>query len=96
MTPKQKDRIITGIVVAAVIGLMVGFGVVIYLFNNGSMDYESMLMVSSVMSGAMFLIVIIYAVFTQKLVQDQEKYKRFEQLREEEMMREQEEKSEDE
>jgi len=96
MTPKQKDRIITGIVVAAVIGLMVGFGVVIYLFNNGSMDYESMLMVSSVMSGAMFLIVIIYAVFNQKLVQDQEKYKRFEQLREEEMMREQEEKSEDE
>ena len=84
MTPKQKDRLITGIVVAVVIRLMIGFGVLIYCFNNGSMDYDSMLMTSSVMSGAMFLVVILYAVFTQKLVQDQEKYKRFEELRQQE------------
>lgn len=80
MTPRQLDRLITAIVIILVAGLMIGFAAIIYIYNDGGMEQEAMLMCSTVMSSAMFLVVIIYAVYSYKLSNSREKEKKLEEM----------------
>ncbi|MBP5735673.1 MAG: hypothetical protein J6W53_07690 [Candidatus Methanomethylophilaceae archaeon] len=66
MDPITRDKIVTYAVVIAVGLSMLAMVVVVYLQSTGSIEQESMLMMSSMLSGLMFLIIAIYMVYSYK------------------------------
>jgi choline-glycine betaine transporter len=88
MNAKQKDRLITITVVALVAGMMAAMAAVLLMYQSGSIDEIGMLMASAGLSSAMFLIVMIYAVYVYSIQSKAEKYKKFEEeLRKREQQR---------
>lgn len=78
MDAKKKDKLITGIVVAIVVALMAAFAAIIYMYGQGSMDETMFMIASSMFSGAMFLIVVVYGAISLRN-QNSRKYQEFEE-----------------
>ncbi len=78
MDMKKKDKLITVLVVALVAAILVVFAAVIYMYGQGSMDETMFMLMSSMFSGALFVIVIIYGAFSLKS-QNTMRYQQFEE-----------------
>ena len=76
MDPIKKDKIITFAVVIAVAAVMVVMAAIVYFQSTGDIKQESMLMMSSMLSGLMFLIIAIYMVYSYKTKASLEMYKK--------------------
>ncbi len=76
MDPIQRDKAITAVIVIAVIGVMAGMVAIVYLYNIGSMDLDTMIIDSSILSGVMFIIIILYAVYSFKIRDSLRMYKK--------------------
>jgi len=76
MDPIQRDKLITAIIVIAVIGVMAGMVAIVYLYNIGSMELDTMIIDSSILSGVMFIIIILYAVYSFKVRDSLRMYKK--------------------
>ena len=76
MDPIKRDKIITFAVVIAVAAVMVVMAAVVYLQSTGDIKQESMLMMSSMLSGLMFLIIAIYMVYSYKTKASLQMYKK--------------------
>ena len=76
MDPIKRDKIITFAVVIAVAAVMVVMVAVVYLQSTGDIKQESMLMMSSMLSGLMFLIIAIYMVYSYKTKASLQMYKK--------------------
>ncbi len=80
MTPKKLDRLVTAIVILLVAALMVGFVILVIMYNDGSMDEEGMLMTSTFLSSTMFVVVIVYGVFSFKIREKSDREKKLEEF----------------
>jgi formate/nitrite transporter FocA (FNT family) len=78
MNMKQKDRLLTGLVIAIVAAMLIAFAAVIYLYGQGSVDDTAFMLMSSALSSGLFIVVIIYGAITLK-GQNVERYKQFEE-----------------
>ena len=76
MDPIKRDKIITFAVVIAVAAVMVVMAAIVYFQSTGDIKQESMLMMSSMLSGLMFLIIAIYMVYSYKTKASLEMYKK--------------------
>ncbi len=76
MDPIKRDKIITFVVVIAVAVVMMVMVAVVYLQSTGDIKQESMLMMSSMLSGLMFLIIAIYMVYSYKTKASLQMYKK--------------------
>jgi Ca2+/H+ antiporter len=76
MDPIKRDKIITFAVVIAVAVVMMVMVAVVYLQSTGDIKQESMLMMSSMLSGLMFLIIAIYMVYSYKTKASLQMYKK--------------------
>ena len=74
---KQKDQLLMGVVIAIVALLMGAMLWMMIAYGNGDIDEDMMYILSGALSGAMFFVVIIYALICFKGQSDAEKYKRF-------------------
>ena len=83
MNAKQKSNLIMVIVIALVAVLMAAMAWMIYSYGQGGLSEDSMYMLSTLLSGAMFLVVIVYAVYVESSKSKAELYKRFEEQSEE-------------
>ena len=77
MNSKQKDKLLMGIVIAIVAFLMGGMLWMMIAYGNGDIDEDMMYILSGALSGAMFFVVIIYALICFKGESDAKKYQRF-------------------
>ena len=66
MDPIQKDKLITYIVIAFVILSIVANGAIVYLHNSGSIDMQSMLIYSTVISVAMFGLIFAFMIYSYR------------------------------
>jgi hypothetical protein len=64
MSPKKKDKIITLITVVSVTIVMIALAAIVYLCSVGSISEEAMLMGSTMLSGLMFVIVILFGAYS--------------------------------
>lgn len=78
MDMKKKDKLITVLVVALVAAILVVFAAVIYMYGQGTVDETMFMAMSSMFSGALFVIVIIYGAFSLRS-QNTMKYQQFEE-----------------
>ncbi len=76
MDPIKRDKIITFAVVIAVAAVMVVMAAIVYFQSTGDIKQESMLMMSSMLSGLMFLIIAIYMVYSYKTKASLQMYKK--------------------
>ena len=76
MDPIKRDKIITFVVVIAVAVVMMVMVAVVYLQSTGDIKQESMLMMSSMLSGLMFRIIAIYMVYSYKTKASLQMYKK--------------------
>ena len=84
MNPKKQFRIVTYITIAVVAALFVIFGVLIYIYNSGQIDYDTFILSCALLSPTMFLVVVLYAVFAMKSEDTATKYEEFVKRMEEE------------
>ena len=84
MNPKKQFRLITYITVAIVAAILVVAAVLIYYYNSGQIDYNMFIMSCAVLSPAMFLVVILYAVIAMKTDDTAAKYEEYVRRLEEE------------
>ena len=79
MDAKAKDKLIMAIVVMLVVAQMVAMAVCVYLANTGAITQEAFLMASSATSSAMFVVIIVYALYIYKNrpSESTEEYQRF-------------------
>ena len=66
MDTKKKYKLITATVVIITVALMAAIVLAIYLTNTGAISNDALLIFSSLTSSAMFLVVIIYALYVNK------------------------------
>ena len=90
MNPKKKDQMITYAVVAVVALIMVMMAAMMYMYGTGGMSEVDMLMLSTAFSSVMFIVVIIYGLYSYKAKNSLMEYKKFEEM----MRKEEEEKKE--
>ena len=67
MDDKKKDKMITIFVVALVGILMALMVVMLTMYTGGSIDEQAMLMMSTALSSAMFVVVIVYGAYSLKI-----------------------------
>ncbi len=84
MNPKKQFRIITGITIAIVAAILLVAAVLIYYYNSGQIDYDMLIMSCAVLSPAMFLVVILYAVLVMRDNDSAAKYEEYVKRLEEE------------
>ncbi len=84
MNPKKQFRIVTGIAVAIVAIILTVVAVLIYYYNSGQIDYDMFIMSCAVLSPAMFLVVILYAVVAMKTDDTASQYEEYVKRLEEE------------
>lgn len=70
-------RILTYIVVAIVAVLIISFIGVVIVFSNDGMDREQLLMICSLMSGALTTVVIIYGAIAMSNESREKQYLKF-------------------
>ena len=76
MDAKKKDKTITAIAVLAVAGLMAVLAWVVYSYTSGGIDETAMMAVSSALSGALMVTVLLYGLYVYKAPPAAEQYKR--------------------
>ena len=76
MDAKKKDKTITAIAVLAVAGLMAVLAWVVYSYTSGGIDETAMMAVSSALSGALMVTVLLYGLYVYKAPSAAEQYKR--------------------
>jgi hypothetical protein len=84
MTPKQKDMYVTAIIVAIVIAIMAAIVWMIVVYNNGGMEVETVMILSTFLSSTMFLVVIIYALIIQRTNERARRERKIEELQKKE------------
>ena len=77
MNSKQKDKLLTGIVIAIVAVLMAAMLWMIIAYGNGDISEDTMYIISGALSGGMFFVVIIFGVLTFKGQSNAERYQQF-------------------
>ncbi len=80
MDPIKKDKIITFSVIGLVALIMISMLLIFAMYTNGSMSEDQMLMLSSTLSGAMFVIIIVFALISFK---SQSALKQYKEMKEE-------------
>lgn len=66
MDPIQKDKLVTYIVIVFVILSIVANGAIVYLHNSGSIDMQTMLVYSTVISVAMFGLIFAFMIYSYR------------------------------
>jgi len=66
MDPIKRDKIVTFGVVIVVAIIMIAMAAIVGLQSAGSMPQEDMLIISSILSGLMFVVIAIYMVYSYK------------------------------
>lgn len=67
MSPKKKDKIITAVTVISVVTVMIALAAVVYLHSIGGVSEETMLMASTMLSGLMFVIVVLFGAYSYSI-----------------------------
>ena len=84
MNPKKQFRLITYITVAIVAVILLAAAVLIFYYNSGQIDYDMLIISCAVLSPAMFLVVILYAVIAMRTEDTASKYEEYVRRLEEE------------